>query len=302
MSMKTPVLLLIWNRPQTTKKVFARLREIKPQILFIAADGPRKDVESDKKKCLETRKVVDKVDWKCKVKRLYRDTNLGLKKSVPESISWFFKNNIEGIILEDDCLPDLSFFKFCQLMLKRYKNNKRIMHITGDNFQPQRTWNKNKYYFSKYPHIWGWATWRGAWEGYDVSMSGWTEFRKSKNLTKICVTFWEKMYWTAILDAVFRGKINTWDYQWMYAVWKSGGLSVNPGVNLVSNIGFGDGAVHTVSKNSKFNQLPTNGISSRLDDQSIEVNKEFDNYTSKFVFGINPLNSLARYIYYHFSF
>lgn len=301
MKFSTPILFLIWNRPDRTRRVFEKIKEIKPRVLYIAADGPREGVESDIKNCIDTRKIVSKINWNCSVKKKYSDSNNGLKKSVSESISWFFNENSEGIILEDDCLPDVSFFNFCSAMLKRYRHNKKVMHVSGDNFQPLKFWNAKSYYFSKYPHIWGWATWRRAWKTYDVNISSWPQFKKSKNLYKTLNNYWERLFWATIFDAVFVNKINTWDYQWVLNVWRNNGVAINPGVNLVSNIGFGEGAVHTVSEKSKLSQIPTKRISIKLADKPVKINQLFDIYTSKNVFGVNPVRSLISYIYYRFK-
>ncbi len=298
---KTPILFLIWNRPETTQIVFNRIKELKPENLYIAADGPRKDKVGDKKLCYETRKIVEKINWKCNVRKLYRRENLGLKKSVTDSISWFFDNNKEGIILEDDCLPDLSFFTFSALMLARYRNNKTVMHISGDNFQPEEKWNSNKYYFSKYPHIWGWATWRRAWKTYDSDLKIWPNISSSKKLDLLGNNFWERWYWKTIFEAVYRNDIKTWDYQWVFNIWRNNGVSVNPGINLVSNIGFGAGATNTVSTGSKLSALKVQTVSPNLKTMPIAINKEFDNFTSKNVFGINPLKVILRDMYYRFN-
>lgn len=243
-STETPVLFLIFNRLDTLKRVFNEIRKAKPRKLFIAADGPRKDIHGEKEKCEEARKITESIDWKCDVKRLYRNKNLGCRKAVSSAIDWFFESVDEGIILEDDCLPDPTFFRFCEEMLYKYRDGEKVMHIGGNNFQKPENQSNNSYYFSKYSHIWGWATWRRAWKKYDVDMKDWLDVKKSKIINTYFNSYTEKIYWQTIFDVTYKNKIDTWDYQWLYTVWKKEGLCINPGVNLVENIGFGRKATH----------------------------------------------------------
>ncbi len=278
MTTKIPILFLVFNRPNTTSKVFTEIRRAKPKILFIAADGPRENISGEKEKCGEVRKITEKIDWNCEVKRLYREKNLGCRKAVSSAIDWFFEHVDEGIILEDDCLPDPTFFRFCEEMLEKYCNNRKIMHIGGNNFQKSENKNNNSYYFSKYSHIWGWATWRRAWRKYRVNMSDWPKFKSEGRLNHKFRNFTEKFYWHTIFDAVYKGKIDTWDYQWLYTVWKNEGLCINPGVNLVENIGFGTDATHTAIRKI---EIERQKIRFPLNHQKkIEVNADFDRYTS----------------------
>ncbi|KKQ86154.1 MAG: Nucleotide-diphospho-sugar transferase domain-containing protein [Candidatus Woesebacteria bacterium GW2011_GWB1_38_8] len=296
--LKTPLLFLIFNRPSTTAKVFAEIRKIKPKRLFIAADGPRDDVFSDKERCIEARKITENIDWKCNVTRLYRESNLGCKKAVSSAIDWFFENVEEGIILEDDIFPNQSFFKFCERMLALYRKEKRIMHIGGVNFQ---NWDKNVrdgYYFSKYVHIWGWASWKRAWKGYDVNMQDWPEIDSKGILDKYYDNLIEKIYWNTIFEAAYSGKIDTWDYQFVYHIWKNGGISIVPNKNLVSNIGFGKGASHTSSKNSKLSEAKLFEMNPSFKNKIIKINSEADIYTRKYIFKINLINILKHKLYY----
>jgi hypothetical protein len=166
----TPILFLIFNRPDTTDKVFEKIREIQPRQLFISADGPRPDRKDEREKCEEARKVIQKIDWKCELKTNFSEKNLGCRVGVSSGIDWFFSQVSKGIILEDDCLPDASFFNFCKVLLEYYRNDERIMHIGGINVQDGRMRGTASYYFSKISHIWGWATWKRAWEKYDVNI------------------------------------------------------------------------------------------------------------------------------------
>ena len=236
-SNKVPVLFLIFNRPETTERVFNTIRRYKPAKLFIAADGPREDKPGEKKKCERTRKIVEKIDWPCEVKRLYRDKNLGCKLAVSGAITWFFKNVEEGIVLEDDCLPDATFFNYCRVLLKKYHNDPKIMHIGGNNFQNgiHRGEKNASYYFSKYPHIWGWATWKRSWKKYDADLRGWRKI-KSNNIFGH-MKFIEKIFWSQNFDSVVMEVLDTWDYQWGFACKINNGLAIIPKVNLITNLG-----------------------------------------------------------------
>ena len=181
----TPILFLIFNRPDTTFKVFEEIRKIKPAKLYIAADGPRPNVIGEEEKCTASRNIIKQVDWDCDVKTLFREKNLGCKIAVSSAISWFFENVEEGIILEDDTFPTQSFFWFCQELLDFYRNDSRIMHISGNNFQLGKIRGEGSYYFSKYNHIWGWATWKRAWRFYDVSLNTFPIFVQRKVIKNI---------------------------------------------------------------------------------------------------------------------
>ena len=294
----TPVLFIIFNRPETTKKVFEAIRKYKPTKLFIAADGSRRGKQGEVERCVEARKITEQIDWPFEVKRLYRDKNLGCKLAVSSAIDWFFKNVEDGIILEDDCLPNSSFFRFCENMLDIYRNDEKVMCISGDNFLPKKMQKKNDYYFSKYVHIWGWATWRRAWKNYDVNIKDWPEIKKKGTINKYFDNFLEKTYWQTLFDAVYRGKINTWDYQFVYHIWKTGGVSVMPNTNLISNIGFGKNAAHLKSKKSSLSKLGTNTLNAEIKKRSVKLNRMADTYSRKNIFSINLINVLKQKLYY----
>jgi hypothetical protein len=294
----TPILFIIFNRPDTTKRVFAEIIKYKPSQLFIAADGSRMDKAGEKEKCEETRRITENIDWPCEVKRLYRNKNLGCKLAVSGAIDWFFKNVEEGIILEDDCLPNASFFNFCKEMLRLYKHDNKVMCISGDNFLPQEMQKKDEYHFSKYIHIWGWATWRRAWKNYDVSMKDWPQIMKNGIINKYFDNILEKIYWQTLFNAVYRDRIDTWDYQFLYHVWKNNGVSIVPGKNLVTNIGFGINAVHLKSEKSPLSGLHTNTINTKMKKKDVKIKKSIDTYSRKHVFSINLINVLKQKIYY----
>jgi len=243
--LKTPVLFLIFNRPDTTEKVFEVIREQKPKYLYIAADGPRADKEGEAEKCRQTREIINKIDWDCELKTLFRDENFGCKIAVSSAISWFFENVEEGIILEDDCLPSKSFFNYCEVLLEKYRHDTRIMHISAEN-PLDDSFGVASYYFSKIPHIWGWASWRRAWQKYDVEFQNFDKFIQNNLIEHVFPEKYVQKYWNKIFSRVKDGRINTWDYQWTYALFVNNGLSINPNLNMISNIGFGvEGATHT---------------------------------------------------------
>ncbi|HBY56714.1 MAG TPA: hypothetical protein DEG96_02450 [Candidatus Atribacteria bacterium] len=281
----TPVLFLIFNRPDTTQKVFDAIKQAKPKQLFVAADGPREDKEGEKEKCKQTRKIIEQVDWDCEVKTLFRDKNLGCKIAVSSAIDWFFENVEEGIILEDDCLPSQSFFWFCQELLEYYRKDTRIMMISGNNFQFGKIRGEGTYYFSKYAHIWGWATWRRTWKCYDVDIKSFDEFKRENQIKNIFRIKQQQKYWMNVFQKVYNNKINTWDYQWAYTCFINNGLCIMPNVNLVSNIGFNRDSLHTRDEDNIFSKIKTEEITKIIHPEFVLADQEADLLTSKLCFG-----------------
>lgn len=242
---KSSVLFLTFNRFENTKKVFKSIKYYQPNKLYIASDGAREKVFEESKKVLNIRNyLLSNIDWPCEIKTLFREKNLGCKYAVSGALNWFFKNEEQGIILEDDCLPNKSFFKFCDELLEKYKKNDRIAMISGNHLNTHKIGNAD-YYFKKIPHIWGWASWRRAWLKYDIDMIEYPSFKKNSSINKIFKNQKIQKYWINIFDQVYKGKINTWDYQLAYTVFKNNQLCINPNKNLVSNIGFDDLSTHT---------------------------------------------------------
>jgi hypothetical protein len=255
--MHSPVLFLVFNRPEPTARVFEVIRAARPPRLYVAADGARANRAGEADRCERTRQVATAVDWPCEVHTLFRDTNLGCKQAVSRAIDWFFEHEEEGIILEDDCVADGTFFRYCDEMLERYRDDSRIALLSGDNFQLGRTYGDASYYFSRYVHIWGWASWRRTWRLYDRDAAAWPAFRDAGGLGKILgAGSPEVRHWRRVFEAVHGGKIDTWDYQLNLAMWVNGMVSILPQQNLVTNIGFGADATHTNSV-SRFADLPT---------------------------------------------
>jgi hypothetical protein len=218
---------------------------MKPRTLVVIADGPRGERPGEIDVCNRVRAIVEKIDWPCELLKNYADTNLGCGIRVKSGLDWAFQKIEQAIILEDDCLPDLSFFRFCNELLERYRNDERVMQISGSNFLFGRQGFEESYYFSSYPLGWGWATWRRAWNHFDFEMRSW-----SSGLNRFIDKFEkpsERAFWKATYDDL-RGRLDIWDYQWALTCIDRDGLCVTPATNLVENIGFGAGATHTKSR------------------------------------------------------
>lgn len=245
--LKTPVALFIFNRPDMTARVFESIRQAKPSKLMVVADGPRADCPGEAEKCAAARAVIERLDWECELLKNYADLNLGCKRRMSSGLDWVFRTVDAAIILEDDCIPHPTFFRFCSELLAKYQDDERIMAISGDNFQFGQRRTEDSYYFSRYSHSWGWASWRRAWQHYDVEMKLWPKIRDGDWLKDLLLDPHVVKYWTEIFQVTYEGHINTWDYQWLFACWMQSGLAILPNVNLVSNIGFGAEATHTTS-------------------------------------------------------
>jgi hypothetical protein len=258
----TPVALIIFNRPDVTERVFAEISKAKPQKLFLIGDGPRSDRVGDAEKVAATRAIVERVTWECEVVTNFSTENMGSKMRPKTGIDWVFDQVEEAIILEDDCLPHPTFFRFCQELLDRYRQDQRISMISGNNFQPNSDNTHDSYYFSKYPGTWGLATWRNRWrDSYDIDMKKWPIIRENGSLKDILGSSIEARYWTRIFESVYTGRINTaWDYQWLFAEWLESRIGITPRVNLISNIGFGVDATHTSHSGSNLANRPTEEI------------------------------------------
>jgi len=284
--LNTAVLFLVFNRLDTTKQVFSAIKEAKPPRLYIAADGARTSKEGEAEKVKAVREfILQNIDWDCDIRTLFREENLGCKYAVSGAIDWFFKQEEMGIILEDDCLPSQSFFWFCEELLERYKDDMRVWHISGDNFQNGIIRGDGDYYFSKYNHVWGWASWANRWKFYDVDMKSFSKFQKANCIENIFTDQQSQKYWNTAFTKVSQGKINTWDYQWTYTVFCNNGLSVLPNKNLISNIGFGVDATHTLELESEFSKLKNEEISMPLKEPSfILIDNLADKHTEAKMF------------------
>ena len=243
-----PVLFLVFNRPDTTFRVFEAIRNLRPKQLYIGADGPRLHIDGDSEKCEQVRSIVDQIDWNCEVKTFFRTENYG--PFAPFTfIKWFFEQEGMGIVLEDDCLPDDDFFFFCREMLMRYKDDERIGIISGANFNSEEM-TPYSYYFSKNNFIWGWASWRRVIQPFDALLDKLSFCDFKALLRQNFDTLPERLFWKSVYRGLKSGQIRTWDYQFSFSLWERGLLSIIPEKNLISNIGFGAGAIHTTDTSS----------------------------------------------------
>lgn len=247
--------LIVFNRPDLTAEVLKAIRKVRPQHLLVVSDGPRPSRLDDLQQVQKVREVVVRgIDWECAVETRFQETNLGCGRGVSSGLDWVFSRVEEAIILEDDCVPSASFFSFCQELLARYRHDERVGMITGDNFQFGEQVSEASYYFSRNICIWGWATWRRAWRNYDFTITEWPALRDAGFFQALFSEKKSVENWTRLMDAVHTGRIDTWDYQWMFACWRNHRMSIVPERNLVRNIGCGEGATHTLAQ-SVFSRL-----------------------------------------------
>lgn len=276
--MNSPVLFLIFNRPAETKKVFETIRNAKPSRLYVASDGQRDGHKGEVELVTKAREIATAVDWPCELKTLFREKNLGNKIAVGSAISWFFDQEEQGIILEDDCLPHQDFFQFCDILLDYYCNDERISMITGNNYQAGKWRGKGNYYFSCYNLTWGWASWRRAWRHYDSELSFWPIWKLSSDWHNKFPDLFERKYWEKIFNLMFAKQIDTWDYPWHASVWRNGGLTVTPNVNMVSNIGFGPNATNFKSINNPLARIPTSALGKIIHPEAITQDQVADRF------------------------
>jgi hypothetical protein len=241
--MTAAVTLIIFNRPDTTQRVFEAIARARPATLLVVADGPRADRPGEAERCAAARAVIDGVDWDCRVLTDYSPVNLGCRRRVSSGLDWVFSQVEDSIILEDDCLPHPDFFSFSEAMLERHRHDERIMAVGGSNLAAGRIRGDASYYFSRHCHIWGWATWRRAWRHYDVAMNALPALLD--RLDDYYPVPAEAAHWRQMFGATHAGLIDTWDYQWQFAIMRRHGLTIVPNANLVSNIGFRPDATHT---------------------------------------------------------
>jgi len=240
---KNAVLFLTFNRPDIAKLTFAEIAKAKPSRLYIASDGARENKNGETELVNQTRKIVDLIDWDCEVKTLFQEKNLGCGLAISSAITWFFEHEEMGIILEDDCLPNQSFFIFCEELLEKYKNEEKVATISG--FNCIKTKNKFSYYFSDMIEIWGWATWKRVWQNFKLDVN---ELDENTILSIIENRPWSKAmknYWLNVWQCNKKHEINSWGYPFTFCCWLKNATSVIPKVNLISNIGFGSNATHT---------------------------------------------------------
>ena len=288
----TPILFLVFNRLDTTKQVFKMIRKVAPQKLYIGSDGPRENRGDDAEKVKVVREyLLNSIDWDCEVKTLFREKNLGCGKAPSQAITWFFKNEEMGIILEDDCLPSLSFFYYCEELLNKYKNNARIYHIAGHN-PLTYTETPYSYYFARINHSTGWASWRRVWEKYHFHVTGLDDFLKHKKINAIFTRNVDRYYWVQMFKDMIKqqsenvSQVTYWDTQWAYAIFNNDGICINPAKNFITHIGFGVDATHTVSIDSYLYNQERYEISAILHPDKILIDNKNIILINKLAFGI----------------
>lgn len=251
----TPILFLIFARPDTTQKVFARIKQIQPKRLYVAADAPRKNRPDEVRRSEEARRIIEQIDWSCELYTLFRGENLGCKEAVSSAITWFFEQEEYGIILEDDCLPDLSFFPYCEELLVKYKDDDRVGHISGQCFFSDTLNFPYSYDYSKVVHIWGWASWRRVWKNFDINLLYWKTAKNDKvKRESLFLNKQEEIYFSSFISDTLAGNkgISAWDVQYLFMLRTQNQLSIYPSVNLVTNIGLDDpNATHTKKRSNK---------------------------------------------------
>ena len=286
MALGTPIAFIIFNRPSVTAEVFEAIRSVRPKRLLVIADGPRSDIEHPDQEAqlvAQTRQIIETVDWECEVLTNFANENMGCKQRVATGLDWAFEQAEELIVLEDDCLPCPTFFPYCEQLLERFRDDPRVMMISGDNFQDQSR-TEASYYFSRWAHIWGWASWRRAWQHFDLELSSWPSLKQSRRLQPVFDSLEEYEYWASVLDRQRAGEIDTWDFPWAYACWQQRGLTVLPDQNLVSNLGFGPEATHTQDPSSRLANLPTKPLYELVHPNEVAPNREADRFTWETIF------------------
>lgn len=283
--MDTPILLLFWRRPHTLRQVIDSIRSVAPTRLYLACDGPNLNRVGEAEKVAATRAIIsNEIDWSCHIEYLYSDVNQGCRLGVSRAITWFFESVDEGIILEDDCVPHPDFFLYCETLLKRFRFDTRVWCISGNNFQAGHWRGDGDYYFSRYNHCWGWASWRRCWLHYDDDLTQWPALRDSGLLKTIFEDDLERKYWSQIWQKLYsEGQPDSWAYRWTFTCLVNGGLTALPNRNLVSNVGFGADATHTAG--SSINTEVTLGIEPSNHPSFCLRDSAADLYTYDNVFG-----------------
>ncbi len=290
--LNVPVVFIVFNRPDTTEIVFQAIRAARPRRLLVVADGPRADVPGEAALCRRTRDVIRGVDWDCQVLTDFPKQNLGLRRRFQTAFDWVFAQVEEAIILEHDCVPHPSFFLYCAELLERYRHDERIVWIGGTN--PMREWpGEGSYLFNRINWVWGWATWRRAWRGYDVTIPSFPLFERSSLARSISPHRRIRRGFRAVMDLAWQGKWPNWDIQATFQIWSRNGIAIHPRVNLVSNIGFDEQATNTVWTNDPLANLPRQPLGSMVHPREVVIDHAFDlaTYRAHMVF----MDRIARF-------
>ncbi len=296
--MSQAVLFLVFNRPDTARVVFEAIRAAKPPKLYLASDGPRASRDGELAAVQESRALVAEVDWDCEVYTLFRDENLGCRRAVSGALDWFFSQEESGIVLEDDCVPSPSFFLYADELLRRFADDERVMSIAALHAHGDAHQSPASYFFSRYNHCWGWASWRRAWQLYDHDMSQWPALRDTDWL--VGVGNGNRLfarYWTSIFDRAHAGLIDSWAYRWTFSCWAQHGLTILPARNLVKNIGFTVEATHTTDANSPLALLELQSLNFPLVHPiGMVQNMAADSWSDRRLFGITGAQAVKDQI------
>lgn len=288
------VLLIVFNRPDTAQAVFEAIRKVQPPRLYLAADGPRADRPEEAELCSRARAIAEKVDWPCEVKTLFRDQNLGCRLGVSGAISWFFETEESGIILEDDCVPEADFFKYCCELLDHYADDDQVMVVSGDNSVPRAFPSEASFDFASYPFIWGWGTWKRAWQNFDFDV--FLSDDHARHIAGISQKKYVQDHYLEIFERIRKGDLDSWAYVWLYFVTKCGGLSAIPSKNLISNIGFGEAATHTLNPDDHRANLPLEALTWPLSYPPVAANAALNEIIEHDVYGFRkPKGPIRRF-------
>jgi hypothetical protein len=258
---RSPVALTIFNRIHTLERVLERLAIAQPPMLLIIGDAPRADRPSEDALVAAARRLATSPPWPCEVRTNFSDTNLGPGRRIATGLEWVFREVEEAVVLEDDCLPEPTFFDYCDELLERYRDDSRVMMISGDNYQFGQRRGDGSYYFSRSVGTHGWASWRRAFARYDFRMQGWPDLKRAGMLRRVWPSAEAVEYWERCLDQAWSRDVDTWDYQWAFAIWSRGGVQIVPEHNLVRYIGCGADSANTSDPALPFCEIPTRPIS-----------------------------------------
>lgn len=294
-----PVLVLGFNRPDQVRKLIDRLRTVKPERVFFAVDGPRRNVETDSFLVAETQSLSNEFNWGCEVSTQFQETNLGCALGVTAGINWFFTQVSEGIILEDDVIPSESFFEYSSELLDKFRFDQRVWCISGSNRLPATELSTEfSYRFSAIPQVWGWATWRDRWDSYSLDIQRWRTKGLSNRQLFRAVGYSPAafLYWSANFELMSKMAVDTWDIQLVNVAMRNQALAVIPNVNLVENIGWGTDASHTREVPSSIQPIET--MQFPLKHPLIEVDSKADRYLNRLVYQATILGLVQQFVRY----
>tara|TARA_Y100000589_G_C27199303_1_gene648691 strand:- start:3054 stop:4010 length:957 start_codon:yes stop_codon:yes gene_type:complete len=302
--MTIPLLITAWNRPDKINKLITSLKYIKPKNIYISVDGANNKSDIEFEKVYLTRKIINEnINWKCNLEKKFNNKNLGCRLNMIRSINWIFEKNETAIILEDDCIPHPDFFKFCFLLLEKYKEDKDIWSINGTNMQDGKTRGNSSYYFSKYFHSWGWATWKDRWLKLDEGLETYESFKSLINKKYYFLNKSEQKYWVKTWDKLkYKNEPDSWAYRWLYTCIANNGLCITPNKNLINNIGFDNEATNTkiLINNSNIDKSKDLFLKKGVlvHPKNKIIHYEADEYTFTKSFKISILKKLSLFLFY----